>query len=314
MSIYGGSKIFEELTPGLDSTTLALIDLLAVRDMSAGATNSLTTQKLTIEELLKFINTQYSYLSNLEPALGNPSSDGQLLLSTVAGTRSWASTIPLANISELHDDFLTGVVTPWGETRWVGGGSSSGESIVDYHTTVVDDIQGALMIQCGATINHWASIRRQSGTTNQTNDRGALANASHTYRILTPDAFNANFNARVGLQQNRQASTFAESASGIYFSIVSGGNYLAVCRSGNIETSVDTSIAYSASLWRTLNFTSNSAGTHIIFSIGGVQVADISTNIPTTGLEEQILVYTANATARNIAIDYWQRIITGLSR
>jgi len=54
MSIYGGSKTFDELTPGLDSTTLALTDLVPVRDISVGNTSTVATQKLTIADLFAF--------------------------------------------------------------------------------------------------------------------------------------------------------------------------------------------------------------------------------------------------------------------
>jgi len=57
MSIYGGSKSFDQLTPFLDHTTLGSSDVLAIRDVSVGITNLLATKGMTVDEINTYLAT-----------------------------------------------------------------------------------------------------------------------------------------------------------------------------------------------------------------------------------------------------------------
>ena len=221
----------------------------------------------------------------------------------------------LKTTSEIHDDFLTGYDTSplVGDSRWTASGSN-GSQFKDYHSVFLDNVQGAVILFTTANNMRYSYLYRETATVQQTNDRGTLPNAYHLYRVRTPDSPDTSFHCRVGLQENRQEVTFAEKPEGIFFKIDTAGDWVAVCRSGGVESDYDTKISYSTSAWHDLAFSSNSAGNAITFYTDGVADTTITTHISSTYLEEQVLVYTGTTTIHNLAIDFWQRIISGLSR
>lgn len=89
-------------------------------------------------------------------------------------------------------------------------------------------------------------------------------------------------------------------------SVVSGTNWLAKTGNGaSSYTTVDTGIAVDTS-WHKFKIVIN-ASNHAIFYIDGVQVADISTNLPSSSYPTNITLIiqkTAGSAAKNLYIDY----------
>jgi hypothetical protein len=75
----------------------------------------------------------------------------------------------------------------------------------------------------------------------------------------------------------------AAPANGIYFRHIGGGNYIGVCRSASVETTLNTGVAAANGVFHTLKFVVNGA-TSVEFFVDGVSKGTITTNIPTTNL------------------------------
>ena len=110
----------------------------------------------------------------------------------------------------------------------------------------------------------------------------------------------------VGMADNYTAATIAQGAYFEYNRATTGANWQAKTVNGaGSSTTVDTGVAASTS-WVKLKVVVNTSG-HAIFYINGTQVADISTNIPSTSYPVNLALgikKTGGSTARNGYIDY----------
>jgi hypothetical protein len=79
------------------------------------------------------------------------------------------------------------------------------------------------------------------------------------------------------------ADMTAAPANGIYFRHITGGNYIGVCRSASVETTLDTGVAAANGTFHTLKFVVNGT-TSVQFFVDGVSKGTITTNIPTANL------------------------------
>ncbi len=93
-------------------------------------------------------------------------------------------------------------------------------------------------------------------------------------------------------------------ADGIYlrFNTGSDTNYFFVCRSGGVETAVDSTVAPGGSSWVVLDISSDVAGT-IKFALNGGAVTSTSTNVPTIGLGMGMWMSTLANAAKSIDLD-----------
>lgn len=142
-------------------------------------------------------------------------------------------------------------------------------------------------------------VRAALGTT----ATGRAAIAAANFSVLRLGQGVAKFKAKVRIVSLSDAtntysfragfidSVTGESADGAFFRYthsVNGGNFQAVTRSNNTETStaVDTGIAAAANTWYLLEITVNAAGNSAVFRINGNVVATLSANIPTASGRE----------------------------
>ena len=109
------------------------------------------------------------------------------------------------------------------------------------------------------------------------------------------------------ISYNESPNVLPSSCIGFYYdpqntlSIGSGGsgNWLAVCRSGSVQTLVDTGIGAAGTAYATRRLLEiHATASAARFLIGGVQVANITTNIPTSSLRPSLGVVKAVGTAQ----------------
>ncbi len=121
---------------------------------------------------------------------------------------------------------------------------------------------------------------------------GGLSGSGETY------AFAAGFtNATDGV------STLS---SGCYFRYSdSSSNWEAVCENSNTETSCDTNVLVSDDTWYRLTVSVNADGTAADFFVDGVNVCQVTSNIPSSALSFQAVIEkTAGSSNRSVVLDY----------
>lgn len=120
-----------------------------------------------------------------------------------------------------------------------------------------------------------------------------------------PDATN-NAQYNIGLGDLVSA---ADQNNGIYFVIdraLSTTNWICRTAKAGVRTSVVTTVPITAAAWVTLGFTVNDNNTLATFFINGVQVAQITTNLPTagTGILFMIRQIAGTTTERQLDVDW----------
>lgn len=125
-------------------------------------------------------------------------------------------------------------------------------------------------------------------------------------RLATPNT-HANVRDRAGMFSAVPISATPDPAEGIYFRRNGAGNWFAVCRTGGVETALDTSQAADAA-WH--KFEIRRGGPWVVFLLDDVIVATIATNVPlvTTALLLAFNINYAGAptAARRMDIDWVQ--------
>jgi hypothetical protein len=126
-------------------------------------------------------------------------------------------------------------------------------------------------------------------------------------RLNTNDA---NTTVRVGMGANCAANP---PAAGIYFEkLAADTNWFRITRSGAVQTRTDHGVAVSTG-WikfriRRIN------GTTLGFSINGGTEAQVTANIPTVGLTPHVAITNTAAADKNIDVDFFSHVVTGLVR
>jgi len=92
---------------------------------------------------------------------------------------------------------------------------------------------------------------------------------------------------------------------GIFFRYIGGGNWLAVCRVGSIETTADTGVAGVLDAWNDFWIDVNAAGTSVNFYIDGTLVATLTDTIPSVvdRFAMGVHVIRSTAVATDVRID-----------
>lgn len=214
---------------------------------------------------------------------------------TVAGNDATTQT-------EIMEDFIGGNGAIVGALGWLKGGSITLSTI----TGEVGRIGVAKLLANSSGGNLYLT---------ETNGAGAPYKANNprlTYITSLKNTFAVNIEAilRFGLQDGQINN---DPASGIYFRAVGTGNWYAVTRAINIETSTNCGIAQSTS-YKQFKITSNSTGTSISFYIDGVLVATHTTNIPTDQLFPQYQIESTTLNNYGLDVDYFYLKVTGLTR
>ncbi len=138
------------------------------------------------------------------------------------------------------------------------------------------------------------------------------------YRIRTPAALSDGTNTytlRIGFIDVNNG----EPTDGVYFRYIhsnNSGKWECVCRSNSTETAADSGVTMVVSTFYRMLIAVNAAGTSVAFTLDGVLVATVTTNIPTgatraTGWCASI-VSSAGTLSRTMDIDYmwWSKTYT----
>lgn len=194
--------------------------------------------------------------------------------------------------------FATGV----GELRWVGA-------------------NGSLTMQ-PAEAGHPGIFRREQAVasgqiasmhTRTTGGTGVMSPADSfdsiwVFRLGTNDA---NVTLRLGLMND--ASAASPPADGIYLErLATDTMWHVVSRASSTSTRQNSQITTNTTDWITLRMRRTDAST-ITFTFAATEVTT-NTNVPTAMLQPAIQMLTANAGARVADFDYFDLLITGLSR
>jgi hypothetical protein len=207
--------------------------------------------------------------------------------------------LPYAAWQWLFDDFMN-------NSAFAGGLVSTTSGTGASHSTVAGEPSAPGIIS-GST-----------GTT--TTGRAALATSVNALRlgqgrclfearVRIPNLSNAtdSFTVRIGYLD----SVSGEATDGAFFRYthsVNSGNWQAVCRDNNNETTANFSVGPVTSDWQKLAINVYPDGSRVDFTIAGTGTEAIATNIPTTSGRQTGLGYSiiksAGTTARTILLDY----------
>jgi hypothetical protein len=237
------------------------------------------------------------------------------IVSSGTTNRTATVTIPpvidMAKWYELHDDFFTGSVgnNTVGTCGWGMALVGQAAQLAETSPSRV----GVLMLKTNATANYLHYIYLPiNGSVGSRGWKGNTPNLLWRCDVNTPDATSANYVAWCG--RSAQPTTGYANATDFIGFKSDGGDWWAHCDSASHYDSVDTGVPYDSLNYHRLEFLSNSTGKSITFYIDGNLVATLTQYIPAAYLEEHFRVSTATAYARRLYIDYWQEIVTGLSR
>jgi len=125
---------------------------------------------------------------------------------------------------------------------------------------------------------------------------------------------NSGYRVGFSLSENNTGGA-GQTAEGIFFRKrfdVSDGKWQAVCRSGGSEAGSVEDIVLGTNDW--LKLTIQRAGSAIRFTYPGQSPIDITANIPTVPLVPLFQVIGKNSETKNIKVDRYKIVVTGLSR
>lgn len=287
------------------ATTTALTEGLALKS-NTGHTHA----QADVTSLVSDLSTITSNVSGKEPVLGNPTTDGQSLVSTSAGVRSWAMKQPYFDPStciEFFDDFsqMAGLYngsTPtfaqrmglkWSENSGgnFSGFSASGDSKVVFTT-------GAVLSQARILYSRTSGINQHTGLisalqpfefycgVNANNTDGGVITIGMAYNY---DAFATQCFAFV-LDTNEIGSQKGKWSAGHSNTGVASNFYSDVVGS---TTMVHLKIIFD--------------GTTVSYYINGNLIGSGSQNLPniaTIDMHPTVKMINSTATARTISIDY----------
>lgn len=171
------------------------------------------------------------------------------------------------------------------------------------------DKQGIGVLRTGSTAT--GSARFGSGASASTS---ALQLGFHDWiwesmsRILVLATPTNSFGIVDGFTDTLSIGTITDGVCFTYIDTLNNGNWTATCVSNSVQRLVDTGIPASLN-WEKRRITINKAGTSAKFFINGVQVAEITENIPVgvgrqTNLQFMIINQTGTITTRGVNVDY----------
>jgi hypothetical protein len=221
------------------------------------------------------------------------------------------------------DDFDLGGTTDPAAIATAGGNFPTGvgnwclqavtaAGLVNIQTATSADHPGAINIQASSTINSIVCMRKGIANT----AGGAFIFATKLESVLGIVRLDnlTTIRVQVGLSVTVNSPTPANAAQFVYDSSI-GANWLCVCRSGGVQTLVDSGIPVVATQWYKLEVKQAVVGT-FTFEIDGVERSGggISTNTPSTSVNLGAFVQTLAASVRSMFIDYFSATSKALSR
>lgn len=195
-----------------------------------------------------------------------------------------------STMSMTWSDFTGSSVVPWSSLT-----SGTGTSVT-FTQSGADDNPGLLTFSTGTTAAGRAGVG--SGNTDAF-VFGTRPHVMSTAVLLVTNLSTTGepYSMEAGFMDNLAgAPSYA-----VYFTYthsVNGGRWLCTCQNGVGSTSTDSGITVAAGTWYRLEIEINAAGSSAVFKINGSQVANITSDIPTT-------------TSARVGLAVQQRKITG---
>lgn len=236
-------------------------------------------------------------------------------LATDASTTSWADPIPNAvNMIILTEEFCSGLNTAGniGNLGWQINSIGAAPTISSQAAEV--NHWGILRLQTPATLNQGGTIAL-SGNTATTLSARPQPGTTIRFALKINSASLVQTTIRIGIATS---PTLAQPTDGIYLEYVSGagaGNWVGVCRAGGVQTATGNLLAGDLNTWHRFQIRYNAASS-VYFSVDGGGESQVANNIPanTVGVQPSIRVVTTEAVAKNIDLDYYQIVLTGITR
>ena len=173
--------------------------------------------------------------------------------------------------------------------------------------------------------NRWGICRYATSTTINTGGvmqlaNGAAATVSAMPQVGTTIKFSLKINSADLLQSTFRIgiadTVIAQPANGIYFEYVSAAaasSWIGVCRAAGVQSVTGNLQTPVLNTWYKFKIRYNAANS-VYFSVDNGAETQVTTNIPTLGVIPSIRVYTTVGASKNIEIDYYQIILTGITR
>jgi len=193
--------------------------------------------------------------------------------------------------AEFYDDFMSinGVASPViSDKPWIFIGVYGWS----------EDNNGVILIRSDATNRGHFSQSDGSGTFAKT----WIYSLNPTFISRIAQLGASASTRRLGLV-DATLNTAAEPDNGIYFRFTVDGNYIAVCRSGGSEDTIDTNVAAADGTFNILKFVVSGDGTSVEFFVDGVSKGSITNYIPTVILGISFGSNTTG-TGRGVYIDF----------
>lgn len=207
----------------------------------------------------------------------------------------------------MKDDFSVGAASTAdiGELGWNIGGSGS----VAYVATAEASHPGILTRTASAGAASTVALHLKAATTAP---NFIFSETFDSYIILRPNS-TADITLRIGHFGAGTTSTDNPPTDGIYFERLSTDtNWFGITRASSAETRTDTSVAGTTS-FKKFRIRRTDAST-IGFSIDGGTEVTSTTNIPTGNAGIVLQVRQTTATAKSYDVDYFDTLISGMSR
>ena len=232
-------------------------------------------------------------------------------LSIVGACQVWGSDLqtqknplyPYQSSIFLQDEFASGT-TASGSVGSLGWNLSGGTTT--FIASPFSNRIGVLRRETGAVSGTLATLQLYQGSSSFL---FGTQNQMHIFltRLVTNDA---NTTARMGVYNSVGANPPTE---GIYFEKLDADtNWFCVTRVGGVQTRTDSTVAVDTN-FNQFGFVRNSSG--VTWKINYTPVCGThTTNISTAGMNPGLQIVNSAAATKQIDIDYYQLIVTGLAR
>lgn len=212
----------------------------------------------------------------------DPTTGNVWIKASGTGNTGWvlvaAPTTPFA-VSTIVDDFYQSLITadpvtnvnPVGQLAWNTNGFVYTNGTATHPGLIVNSLTGSSFV--------WLT---DFNTTHGVQVGGGVIQLNFVISLVTLSVLANRYTAWVGLLDDPVSPS-----NGIYFSYVdnvNSGQWVLTCRSGGVNTTVNTTTA-AVTGFVNLGITINAAGTSVSFQVNGVSVGSaITTHIPTNAL------------------------------
>lgn len=205
----------------------------------------------------------------------------------------------------------TGGNFPTGQGNWCARAVTA-SGLLNLQTAASANHPGTVNAQTSSTINSIVNLQRGIASTSAANFISATQ--IETLQAITRTDALTTVRIQVGLSAQSSSVTPTGAALFVYDSSV-GANWLCVCRSGGVQTLVDSGVPVVATQWYNLAIKQAVVGT-FTFEIDGLEVSGggIASNTPAVMVNVGMLVQTLAASVRSAFLDYFSLASKALTR